>query len=425
MGPPYDNGAMILRYDVRTTMDEQTPFEEWRSIDKDELANRTRQHGADGRRTLQRDHNALICQVADLASGVPHFFQIRAYNCIGWSEWSEVARFITKPARPGKVGNVTSPTVGTRDLQIFWEKPDTNSLEVDRYDMVGGSNLQLLRWVQIAAMILNTTVDAARLFGNGLADDIKMDRAVGIGALAGLRSEETMYSPISGSARSFAVDGLLPGQDYYFMVRTLTAAGKGEFSNILGPLSTKPEKPGALTQLEMTSVSELSGSLILRLPYAMGSPIIDAHVTLTRCEGPLSQSELHPETGECRDDIAGQEEDLVFHGADRVSPIVTPLTLDEVSGRWLPGTTEALCRSYEHEGLDKVALRRDGHQHTLASVTGRAYSITFGRLRPSTKYVVRWSCRNSLGDSNDCEPTLFTTDSTRPDTPAMLTFTGL
>merc|ERR1711924_510994 len=101
-----------------------------------------------------------------------------------------------------------------------------------------------------------------------------------------------------------------------------------------------------------------------------------------------------------------------FQGDGKIMPHTSPIAIGACCGRWKPGTTEALFRAYEGEGLDRNAVRRDGHPHSWAIITGRTYLLSFENLRPSTKYEVRWSCRNILGESKDCEPTYFTTDST-------------
>merc|ERR1711920_1160416 len=73
---------------------------------------------------------------------------------------------------------------------------------------------------------------------------------------------------------------LLPSQSYYFTMRGVSYAGKGEFSEIVGPFTLKQKQPEQIEPLEMYKAGQKECKLLLKLPYNMGNPINKATVIL-------------------------------------------------------------------------------------------------------------------------------------------------
>merc|ERR1719188_1409145 len=342
--PPANNGAAILKYDVRMTDRGDDPEEEWPHVDEKILKSNTKKYGADGRRTVAKDADALVCRIYDLKSGVPYFFMIRAYNCVGWSAWSEVAMFVTKATKPGKTSLPICNSVGQRDLKFSWEEPEANGAAILRYDLVGGPSQRSIRWAHLAGCLSGTTADATRLFPN--EDTETGDKAGGEG-FDEIICESLLYTALPAEETSFKLDGLLPGQSYFFMVRGVNSAGKGEFSDIVGPITTQPDKPGEVLPAEVISVTSTTCKMAIQLPYNMGAAISEIAVTLNRTAGPLSEEELDPDTGECYDHIAGRELSLAPSELEALPP-EGPGPEDN---EWPAGITWALLRCYQDEGV--------------------------------------------------------------------------
>jgi len=415
--PPHNNGAQILKYDVKMTENLFDPEEEWPHIDEEVIRNNTKAYGADGRRTIQKDENALVCRIFDLKSGVPYHFLLRAYNSVGWSTWSEAATFVTKATKPGKTSKPVPGEVSERILEVSWEKPEENGSAIVRYDLVGGASHSMLRWVQFSCILLGSTASSAKLYPD---EEAQPGERAGGETVGAIRCEELVYSGLAAEETSYRLEDLLPGQSYYFMVRGCNRAGKGDFSDIIGPLTTLPEQPGEVVPLEVWSVTSTTCNLAFKLPYNQGSPIVEVAVTMRRTSGPLSADEVDHATGECHEHIAGRE--VSFKPAELKRHPAAGSGSSECA--WAVGITKALNASFEDEGLDPASFRQSAHEPTLLAVTHQAYEFSFEALQPGTTYEVWWSCRNALGWSPRSQSVSFITEATVPDTPAAMLIPG-
>lgn len=273
-------------------------------------------------------------------------------------------------------------------------------------------------------MLLGTTPDPNRLFKLGDDEDPKLailDPPVKVETFGSLLCEELLYAALPTQNANFRLEGMLPGQPYYLMLRGVSVVGKGEFSDILGPYDTDLEGPGDVEPLEVSETSEHSCKLRLRLPYNMGAPIESVRVVVKRRTGPLSADELRAETGECQEHIARQEFSLAK----------SELRLVPSSGSREPtrlaGSTGALVRACEVEGLTQVGSMAwsTGHTPTLLSCTGLVYEFEVGAFRPGNEYEATWGCGNGIGMSRVSAPTGFLTCATVPDTPVPMTFPSM
>mmetsp|Transcript_91217 Transcript_91217/g.285323 ORF Transcript_91217/g.285323 Transcript_91217/m.285323 type:complete len:514 (-) Transcript_91217:47-1588(-) len=400
---PYDGGAAIDKFGIRTSPVENPRDDDWRVLTEQEVGENIRAHKAPG---------VMVCRVCDLKPGSPHFFSVRVGNSVGWSNWSETACFVTKPGRPGRVTGVGASNVTINSMSICWQEPNLNGLKATRYELIFGSSRPRMRWAQLVGLFLTTTPDTDRIFGELVAPEL--GKAIGQDAQSELVSEENLYMAIGGDTCSHTIEGLLPAQEYYFAVRVVSRNGRGEFSDLFGPVQTGTTKPFNPMPPEAQPISHHSCRILLQLPYDCGFPILEAGLTLTRSDGPLAHHELDQETGEAQDHIARREVIM--------DPKSLP-TLDLVGasappGQGLAGCTEALWRSYRNEGLDPEAMKWDGCQHSSSSATGRRHIVLLENLMPGNFYRVQWCCCNKLGWSQWTLPDVrFCTEAWHPDRP--------
>eukprot|EP00930_Biecheleria_cincta_P048603 TRINITY_DN3388_c0_g3_i1.p1 TRINITY_DN3388_c0_g3~~TRINITY_DN3388_c0_g3_i1.p1 ORF type:complete len:2312 (-),score=361.26 TRINITY_DN3388_c0_g3_i1:366-7250(-) len=417
--PPECNGSMILKYEVRMALSEYAPDNEWTWIDEAELKKGTRTHGSDGRRTLKRDQETLVFRQKGLKDGTAYYFTHRAINSVGHSVWSEVSRFMTKTSKPVRLTEFWMQSASSRDLTLAWKPPFSNGVPLTRYDIVGGPNERVLRWCQMASMLIDATADADRLFGFSVKEEAIFGKALGNENFAELYCDECMYTPVLPPDLTFCLKGLIPGQDYFFIARGVAETGKGEFSEILGPLSTLPEEPKTAEEVQIYSVSDIDCSAFFTLPYNMGSPITELQVVLKRIQGPVADNELHPETGEVLDHIAGQQivaspsELIGFNSLGNEVPI----------GRH-QGMTAALRRNFVAEGLQPNDAWNSGRLATKDICTGQAYRASFEDLRPGSEYEIFWSCKNSVGRGPVSSPVRLKTLAAIPDKPVDILITS-
>ncbi|CAE8595259.1 unnamed protein product [Polarella glacialis] len=241
--PPYNNGALILKYEIRMALDEYAPDQLWTMIDENDLAKSTRGHSSSGRRTLARDEGTLVYRQKGLKDGTAYYFKFRAWNIVGCSGWSEVSRFITKSSKPCKLTDVWVKSKTSREITVEWRAPETQGVPLLRYDLVGGPNPRIVKWCQMAAMLMDATADMDRLFGYKKAEDTEFGEPKGSEDFDKLYCEESMYAPILGTQNELTLKNLIPGQDYFFIARGVASTGKGEFSEVLGPITTESEEP--------------------------------------------------------------------------------------------------------------------------------------------------------------------------------------
>lgn len=418
--PPHDNGAPIRRYEIRYALSEYAPEHEWITIPEATLEEGTRRVNTEPGKQLAREKDFLVFRLKGLKDGTTYFFTHRAWNAVGHSKWSEVSRFMTKTSKPCRLIELWCKSATSREVTVAWTPPESNGVPLTRHDLVGGPNIPTLRWCQIACALLDATVDAEKLFGYKVPDNAQAGEAAGTESFGELYVEECMYAPILMPVTEFTIEGLLPGQDYFFIARGVANTGKGEFSAIMGPFTTKPEEPKAVEECKVYCADDVSCSVYMRLPYNMGSRISEITVVLTRLEGPLAVHEYHPETGKVQDRIASQQ--ITVNPADAIA--FNSLG-DEPMGTRQKGMTAATRQCFEGEGLQKDDAWAAGRTATLEFCTGQVYMVSFGNLRPGSKYEVSWSCRNNVGRSPFSIPIHVRTLPAVPDRPPDIMVSGL
>jgi len=303
--------------------------------------------------------------------------------------------------------------VDSREISISWKEPDINGAKIERYDVVAGPSHRMVRWAHLAQLLLGSTIDLDKLFGYELTGGVQVGDKRGLEGCDQLRCKEILWAPLKGDVTQFDIPRLLPGQDYYFAVRGVNCKGKGELSEIFGPVTTLAEKPEPITPAEITEVKETSAKFIYKLPYNFGAPFVEAAAVLERWAGPLSDDEIHPETKEPHEHIAKRQWAL-----DLSERAIEPERTGK--GNWIRGTTEAIMRSYRAEGADGQFGQWHDHIPTLANPTNFAREGSIEGLIPGTYYRFTWHARTKGGWTAFAEPTEFLTESTVPDAPAPL-----
>ncbi|CAJ1439540.1 unnamed protein product, partial [Effrenium voratum] len=206
-----------------------------------------------------------------------------------------VARFSTKNSKPAQMEELWQESATAWEVAIGWNPPEKNNVDIMRYDIIGGPNERLLRWCQFACRLMDATEDADKLFGYAVKEGAEEDVAIGDDALGDIYGEECMYMPVAAPKQKCSLSRLLPGQDYYFIVRAVASSGKGEFSKVLGPCTTEKESPQKAQALELHDIELYTCSTRLRLPFNYGSPITEVHTVLRRLDGPLALEEMDEE----------------------------------------------------------------------------------------------------------------------------------
>jgi len=354
-GPPHDNGAPVEAYEVRyNTTDEYLPLGDWTVISEQTIHANAKAHGL--------DVTSRVLEVRDLPPDTAHFFVFRARNRIGYSDWSEASRFVTKPSRPAIVRNLAIHHKTSTSLKWTWEAPEYNGAPVETYDINGSMDMNLVKWCRLTCEMLWNTNDLDRIFGvERFAMEDQDIKECGAMAQGSLNCDESVCAILPATRQSYEMTGLVPGNSYYFMVRAIGQAGKGHWSRIMGPVPTLPTYPDMCTPLTLVSKTKTTVTLSHSLPHHNGSAIDSATVVITCMQGPLED----------------QEEAL---GAVTLEKVVDP--------------------------INEETFIIDG-------------------LLPGTEYEARWACHNAYGLGYFSEGQPFKTVSGPPDTPGAFILPGM
>eukprot|EP00928_Gymnodinium_smaydae_P026547 TRINITY_DN20815_c0_g2_i1.p1 TRINITY_DN20815_c0_g2~~TRINITY_DN20815_c0_g2_i1.p1 ORF type:complete len:2074 (+),score=246.85 TRINITY_DN20815_c0_g2_i1:353-6223(+) len=427
--PPHHNGAPIDAYDIMINdVGEHAPEESWWHVDAETLQKGTREFGADGRRVPERDAGTLLFTVENLQPACIYYFKVRARNAIGWSAWSCVTYIKTKAVRPGKTPlpeEGLTKIVDASSLEMNWGVPDCHGTPLLRFDIIVAPCKRRINWLVFATRILNQTVDLEALFSLGKDEAegaaVIEDGVTGFESMADLMSEDLRCESVPPEQTGHSVAGLLRGQSYYWMVRGINAAGKGEFSEIVGPLTVEPGTLSDIALPDIGAIKNNSCEVALKLPYDMGSQISRVDLVLTRLHGPLAAEDTDPDTGDCHASVARRALSVVPHNLEKRLPAKS---LTGGNSRWRPTATDALIRSFQFQEVDCATLWLSGHEPTFLDCTGVSYVVPFGDLLPGNRYELRWSCRSGMGQSHE-SVCAFQTLAAEPDMPGMLLIPGL
>lgn len=327
---------------------------------------------------------------------------------------------MAKPSKPNPMDPPFFTEVLRHEIALHWKAPRSCGSPEQRYDVVGGPCIRQLRWAAITFRMLNQTVDLDRM---GPSDEVIVGDMLGQEHMADLVCDELVYAPADGKTFETRLVGLLPGQSYYFMVRALNHVGRGDFSEILGPITTPGERPCRPMDAACAAFSHQDCTLCVQLPFDSGGQIDRMRLNIQRLAGPLSSDE-QDEHGNAKAHLCSRE--LLF---DRAAiAIAQPWEGPEpgpMAPRWRPGVTPVIQRCYEHEGLDEIAMRRNSLPPTRSLVTGRTYLLAVDGLQPGSRYDVHWACQNEYGWSPASGAITIHTEGTVPDVPDLITVHGI
>jgi len=420
--PPHHNGAMITKFELRIALSEDAGWDDWRKIDDGVLASGTKEYGHDGRRKSERDAGCFVyktdCDGTDLEPNIRYYFKVRAYNSVGWGDWSIPTGLLTKPVRPGKTDDIRFVSSDTHSVSIEWDAPICHGKEVLRYDLFASINKAFLNWIWITTALLSTTVDTDKVLSVDQSAPIggtDFGEEVGKEDFDQLICDHGMYVPLLADLTSYTLTGLLPAQDCHFIIRAVNCIGKGEFSNITVACKTDCHALGAIEPLKMQSKSETDATVSFRFPHNFGCKIEEVALTLRRLEGPLSSDEVDASTGDCHLHLSGQSHSL------KPSELQASAPKPWSGVAMVSGGTPALRRAL----MDEELVPFTEHSPTFTVCTGKVYYLRFDKLRPGNSYEATWSCRSSLGWSQAAEAITFSTEASVPDDPVPLVIHGL
>lgn len=372
--PPHHNGAAIKGYCVRWNDKSETlPLEEWKVIPEEELATR-----------LVRSEvtvGALVLKMENLYPAHSYHFQFCVRNAVGTSEWSEVGTFFTRPSPPARPNEPTCSSVQSREATISWQRPDDYGSPITRYEVVCARSRQLMGWCRLVCEKLWWMPSLEVVFGLfGMVDgetDEQGPWEQGRESLVAFHAEEAFACEVDKEQTSCRLAELLPGKEYYAMVRAISAKGNGKWSRACA-LLTEPARPGTPQPVRAESMTCGDCAISFSMPHANGNSISEAIFAIVRVDGPLADEDVDPSTGSPHAHHARRELTL--------NPYVEPFESEHGEER---------------------------------------YTCTLVGLLPGTDYEVTWACRNECGLGDYSNGTRFTTKAALPDMPeSMFTVDG-
>ncbi len=170
----------------------------------------------------------------NLQPGDERYYQLRARNSAGWSEWSGEAFSFTYTGVPA-APNLTTEANGTTEIKLSWTKPDDRGLSIDRYEVQ------------------------------------ESDDGIGWDHLA---------SGIPAGDRFYARGGLSAGTTKHYRVRALNGNGPGQWSQTRSA-RTDPGGPEAPV-LTLSVISDTQIDLGWTVPADNGSSIRGYRVERSR-----------------------------------------------------------------------------------------------------------------------------------------------
>eukprot|EP00438_Fugacium_kawagutii_P011940 Skav218686 [mRNA] locus=scaffold4775:17754:27058:+ [translate_table: standard] len=159
-------------------------------IDEEDLKKKTKIQG-EGTKLTSKDKGSYAYRIHGLQDGTMYYFNIRAANRVGWSDWSEVSRFMTKNSKPAKLREISASACSCREITVSWTPPESHGVEFLRFargpggpgrpvekrpaegreaqpvspfgllraqrreDLIGGPNRSLVRWCQAKVIDLS------------------------------------------------------------------------------------------------------------------------------------------------------------------------------------------------------------------------------------------------------------------------------
>lgn len=233
-GPDYDGGAPVIEYEME--------------IEGDAVM---------GGHQLIHKSKDMYCVAKDLQPGEQYAVQVRAYNRVGASLWSEALLFNAGSAPPFAPDMPHIIVRSSGQLTVQWNEPFANGAPIINYILVKVEPIE---------------------------HDDSQRSTVSIGTTAGgfSSSRNICYQ---GAQTSADIVDLLPFAKYYFKVCAINSSGESPFSPIAFA-QTLRAAPGAPTITTYTTTpTELT--LRWREPIANGAPILYYNIDCGATDRPL------------------------------------------------------------------------------------------------------------------------------------------
>lgn len=184
-----------------------------------------------------------------------YLVQVKAFNSVGGSPWSEVLEVVTASAAPGAPASLTATAISSSSIQLSWQPPaEDHGAPVTAYQLevvAGGSSsasAAAASWARMWQGSGSTSGTASSSAScNGDAGD-----AADTG-LAGSWNSGTAAAA-SAVVLHHTMDGLQPGRKYSWRLRAVNACGPGPWC---GPEvgKTLPAEPGPAGKPTLSKVT--------------------------------------------------------------------------------------------------------------------------------------------------------------------------
>jgi len=160
----------------------------------------------------------IEAKIIGLEPGSEHYFQVRAKNSVGFSEWSDGSRKVfTLPDRPRRPRPITAELVTTTTIQVQWEMPHDSGSPLTSYELRYATNSEMYE----------------AIYCRGLP------------------------APSSG-VTSHSVTKLDSKKHYYFQLRSSNVCGFSEWSSVSMPFQPVHDVPAKLAAPYLTKAKRHS-----------------------------------------------------------------------------------------------------------------------------------------------------------------------
>jgi hypothetical protein len=256
---PKTNGSAIEAYEVRYSMNPDMSDD--MEVSPQEMA---------------ASKTTCAVSVGGLTETQIYFFQLRALNGIGWSDWSNVSDgFLTKASRPARPAAMDATTIEPRSITVSWTAPRDHGSPVDTYELILAEGKLSEKLVKLTDGANECTT------AEGRRSSIRKQEQLLFFRLEDVHIKKTPCE--------YTFTDLFPGTLYSASLRAYNGEGPGDWSPVLldvRTLSTAPEKCEQLITEEATSDS-LSVKYVF--PHHNGELIEGLKFRWCRMRGPTDR----------------------------------------------------------------------------------------------------------------------------------------